>query len=125
MSDDHKRVGESGRTMRIMLSSPLRQRHGEKGPPVCVTEIPWELFGDHGERASQRNHAQSLDRISERGGFDASEAVCVLTGMTWGQGRSITEEQAHRILYLMRALYRRGALAGRSALIAREEDHGR
>jgi hypothetical protein len=109
------RVGESGKTMPIMLSDEmkLRIRRGERFVHVC--NVPWELFGEPCDRISEENHGQSLDKIASRGGFDAPEAICILTSTHWRDSR-VPELQAHRILYIMTALYRRGALAAEAEL---------
>lgn len=39
--------------------------------------IPWRLIAPHEERA-KRNHAQSLERLAERGGLNPTEALCVI-----------------------------------------------
>ncbi|MFC6743362.1 hypothetical protein [Methylobacterium tardum] len=85
-----------------------------------VTDLPWELFAsDVTEQACERNHGQSLADIARRGGFDAGEAICVLTGQHWRDGM-VHEQQAHRILYMMRHLYRRGVLMGRQISVEAE-----
>ena len=43
-----------------------------------VSYIPWSLIAPHEARA-QRNHSQTLERLAERGGLSAFEAVCCLT----------------------------------------------
>ena len=43
-----------------------------------IKSIPWEVIAPHDTQA-QRNHGQTLERLAERGGLSAYEAVCVLT----------------------------------------------
>ena len=76
----------------------LRERRGEK--VLIVRSIPRELIaGEAGERQSQKNHSQTLDRIAERGGFSACEAICVIAGVEYEKLGS--NETNHRILYAM------------------------
>lgn len=86
----------------------LAERRGER--LVLVRSIPWAMIADDAcERQSQRNHSQSLERIAERRGFGASEAVRVLAGLTWDDPKlSIPNLAAHRILYAMRVMFERG-----------------
>lgn len=117
---DSPRPGESGRVIRIMLSEELRRRKAKGERFVHVTDLPWELFAsDTTQGVCGRNHGQSLSDIARRGGFDASEALCVLTCQHWRDGM-IPEQQAHRILYMMRHLYRRGVLMGREVSVEAE-----
>lgn len=113
MAETANPPGESGRTMRIMLSDEMRIRIRRGARPIHVRELPWELFDEQSARATcERNHQQTIERISERGGFDAREAVCVLIGMGIGAVMLLQEEHAHRILYQMQHLFRRGVLTG-------------
>ena len=61
--------------MPIMLSDgmKLRIRRGER--VVLVDSLPWGMFDEAAERQSEENHGQSLQRIANRGGFDATEAI--------------------------------------------------
>lgn len=40
--------------------------------------IPWAVIAPH-EPQAQRNHGQTLERLSERGGLSPCEAIAVLT----------------------------------------------
>jgi hypothetical protein len=42
-----------------------------------ILQIPWALIEPHRAQA-QRNHGQSLERLAERGGLGAEEAVAVI-----------------------------------------------
>jgi hypothetical protein len=44
--------------------------------------IPWSVIAPH-ERQAHYNHSQTLTRLAERGGLDASEAVAVLESRPW------------------------------------------
>lgn len=48
-----------------------------------IEYVPWAMLAPHEERA-KRNHSQSLERLAERGGLDAGEAMCVLLDVGWG-----------------------------------------
>ncbi|MBY0254539.1 MAG: hypothetical protein K2X54_24695, partial [Methylobacterium organophilum] len=113
MAEASKPPCESGRTMRIMLSPAMQDLVRVAPRTVIVDHVPWELFEEQSAQATcERNHRQTIERISERGGFDAREAVCVLTGMGPGAVMLLQEGHAHRILYQMVHLFRRGVLTG-------------
>lgn len=48
----------------------------------CVQSIPWEMAVPHA-RQCERNHQQTLQRLSERGGLDPTEMVAVLEDRRW------------------------------------------
>jgi hypothetical protein len=52
-------------------------QHDDFTPADCPRTIPWELIEPH-EPQALRNHEQSLERLNERKGLDAMEAVAVL-----------------------------------------------
>lgn len=89
---------------------PIQSNAGLK---PCVRSIPWELIaGDLCAQRCQDNHGgQSLERIAERGGFSADEALAVMCNVKWGS-RFGDEQMCHRVLYMMAAMYRRGVLDG-------------
>jgi len=63
------------------------------------------------EEQAQRNHSQSLERLAERGGVSAGEALALMTEEPWTKYRNISEIQAiDRILSL------RGEWLGESAV---------
>lgn len=85
----------------------LAERRGER--PVLVRSIPWEMIGDEAcERQCQENHGQSLECIRDRCGFGANEVIAVMAGLEYKSVESITERDAHRILYSMVVLFNRG-----------------
>lgn len=96
--------------MPIQIDSDLAlaERRGER--IVLVKSIPWEMIGDEAcERQSQKNHSQTLDRIRERGGFGAGEAIRIMSSLAWDNPElKIPEREAHRILYSMMVLFNRG-----------------
>lgn len=94
--------------MPIMITSELRLRIARGARPVIVKSVPLSLFVDVHERQSDRNHSQTLDRIRQRGGFDAGEAVAVLSCLGYDAIRSVGEEDCHNILYSMISTHNRG-----------------
>lgn len=54
----------------------IRRRFHIMNAPT-LTSIPWSLIEPHQDRA-WKNHQQSLDRLDERGGLSACEALCVI-----------------------------------------------
>ena len=62
-----------------------------------VVGIPWEMIRPH-EAQAQNNHSQSLNRLAERGGLGADEALAVLGDRRW---RSMSVAQAHADLAQM------------------------
>ena len=52
-----------------------------------------------------------MERIAERGGFSADEALAVICNVKWGS-RFGDEQMCHRVLYMMAAMYRRGVTEG-------------
>jgi len=50
---------------------------------ICtIDEIPWAIIAPHARQAL-KNHEQTLERLAERGGLCASEAVAVLEDREW------------------------------------------
>lgn len=47
-----------------------------------ITEIPWSTISKHARQARE-NHYQTIERLAERGGLWASEAVAVLEDREW------------------------------------------
>lgn len=94
--------------MPIMLSSAFRQRIDRGERLVRVRSMPVTIFVDAHERQSDRNHGQTLARIRERGGFDATEMVAVLSCLHYRAIGDLSEEAAHYILYEITAAHNRG-----------------
>lgn len=63
---------------------------------TLMSEIPFEMIAPHEARA-QRNHGQSLNRLAERGGLSASEAICILVDLRWGTIKNCIESEQHLI----------------------------
>jgi len=49
-----------------------------------LASVPWEFIAPH-EAQARRNHAQTLQRLAERGGLSAKEMLAVVTGQHWMQ----------------------------------------
>lgn len=98
------------KTMPIQIGSELdlAERRGER--LVLVKSIPLEMISDEAcERQSQKNHSQTVERIRERGGFGAGEAIRVMSGLSWDNPElKIPDREAHRILYSMVMMFNRG-----------------
>lgn len=48
--------------------------------PHGIASIPWEMIAPHEEQAQHNHGGQTLQRLAERGGLSAQEAVAVLKG---------------------------------------------
>lgn len=60
-----------------------------------MSEIPFAMIAPH-EKQAQRNHWQSLDRLAERGGLSACEALAILEDRPWARG--VSKEDDARLL---------------------------
>lgn len=56
------------------------QRHGRHDD--CPLEVPWNFISPHAAQA-HNNHDQTLERLAERGGLDASEMVAIIDNRPW------------------------------------------
>ena len=67
-------------------------RRGRDGKPrgPARTTIPLAMIARH-ERQAELNHGQTLTRLAERGGLEASEAVAVLEDRHW---RGMDQQEA-------------------------------
>lgn len=61
--------------------------------------VPWTLVAPH-EAQAQRNHAQTLARLDERGGLAIQELWCVCHDKTWND-RAEQEDAVQWLLALM------------------------
>lgn len=107
--------------MPIMLTSAFRQRVDRGERLVRVRSMPRTVFVDAHERQSQENHRQTLARIRERGGFDATEMVAVLSCLPYQKIDGLSEEAAHRILYAFTSTHNRGMRIAEAAAPTRAE----
>lgn len=70
-------VGGYGRALEEnVLSIRKSKQHS------IVFAVPWEIIASH-ERQAIRNHSQTLERLSERGGLSRCEAVAILEDRPW------------------------------------------
>jgi hypothetical protein len=81
------------RTEMPVGGTTMTYRHNER--------FPMELFRPH-ERQALRNHGQSLERLSERGGLSWCEALAILEGRDW-QKVSDAEERFRALASAMSA----------------------
>lgn len=61
--------------------------------PSWPRSIPWSLIKMH-EHQAEKNHGQTLERLSERGGLDPVEMWCVLSDRGWLGIELLDEESA-------------------------------
>jgi hypothetical protein len=54
------------------------------GSVFIVIAIPWDMIVSH-EKQAVRNHSQTLERLAERGGLSAEEALSAINdrGLSW------------------------------------------
>ena len=101
--------------MPIQVNSELQLRVQRGQRPVLVRSLPRTMFVDAHERQCQRNHGQTLDRIRERGGFGATEAIAVLSCLGWEHFEGLKSEHSHYVLYSMIAMHNRGMRVAEAA----------
>lgn len=63
---------------------------------TLLCEIPWALIAPH-ENQAQRNHGQSLERLAQRGGLAACEAIDIIEGRGWGSSKPCIENERYLI----------------------------
>ncbi len=63
---------------------------------TLMSEIPWEMIAPH-ERQARANHGQSLERLAERGGLAACEALDIIEGRRWGSAKPCIENERNLI----------------------------
>ena len=63
----------------------------------CPRSIPWSMIALHAPQAL-RNHSQTLERLSERGGLGPQELVAVLTDKHWRDTIALTDAFAVALL---------------------------
>lgn len=56
-----------------------------------ITDIPWSLIEPHEAQAQANHGGQSLDKLAGRGGLSVAEALDIIEGKRWTNGR---EEKA-------------------------------
>ena len=68
---------------------------------TLLSEIPWDMIAPH-EAQAQRNHGQSLERLAQRGGLGASEAIDIMRGASWGSAKPCLANEQY-LINLVRA----------------------
>lgn len=63
---------------------------------TLMSEIPFAMIAPH-EVQAQRNHGQSLERLAQRGGLAACEAIDIIEGRRWGSAKSCVENERYLI----------------------------
>lgn len=63
--------------MPIMKPRDRAEEAAVRAESFLLLAVPMEMMAPH-EAQAQRNHSQSLDRLAERGGLSACEAVAIL-----------------------------------------------
>ncbi len=64
-----------------------------RGMPIMAKgalPLPWSIIEPH-EAQALKNHGQTLERLAERGGLSACEAVAILEDRSWHR---MSEEDA-------------------------------
>ncbi len=82
----------SGARVFPILRDTYRARHRDR-----LRSIPWGLISPHEAQAKQ-NHNQTLERLAQRGGLSAREAMAVLSGDSWSAWGDVSAEEAERQL---------------------------
>jgi len=77
-----------GRTTMPIMNNPF------------MNAIPFAMIAPH-EKQAQRNHWQSLERLAQRGGLSACEALAILEDREWARGVS-KEDDALKLINKVR-----------------------
>ena len=59
-----------------------------------LTSVPWEFIEPHAAQA-MANHDQTLNRLAQRGGLSACEALCAVTGRGFRELLSFSSPTRH------------------------------
>lgn len=78
--------------MKTHLSPELKEK--------CPQWVSWSIVCPHQEQA-QKNHSQTLERLSERGGLAPDELVAVMEGRSWKDERLSDSDAVDRLNYLI------------------------
>lgn len=65
--------------------------------------IPWDMIASH-EAQAQANHYQTLERLAQRGGLSADEAIAVIEDRKW---TDMDIDDAHEKLTKMTAEFKK------------------
>ena len=63
---------------------------------TLLNEIPWDFIAPH-EQQALANHGQTLNRLAERGGLGASEALDIVEGRRWGSAKPCIENERYLV----------------------------
>ncbi|MDW3682976.1 hypothetical protein RA280_14705 [Cupriavidus sp. CV2] len=63
---------------------------------TLLSEIPFAMIAPH-EAQAQRNHGQSMERLAQRGGLAACEAIDIIEGRRWGSAKPCIENERYLI----------------------------
>lgn len=75
----------------------LYDRRDRSSDMFIVANIPREMLAPH-EAQAQRNHSQSLQRLADRGGLSACEALAVLENREWRPDAEANRKLCMRVL---------------------------
>jgi hypothetical protein len=89
-----ERAAAEGEALRADLAKHTARRFPMLQPVKGgLRSIPWALIAPQ-EGQARDNHGQTLERLAERGGLGAIEAIAVLRGVEYRVVRGMTEEAA-------------------------------
>ena len=63
---------------------------------MLISEIPFDMIAPH-EAQAQSNHGQSLERLAQRGGLAACEALDIIEGRRWGSAMPCVANEQYLI----------------------------
>lgn len=63
---------------------------------TLLSEIPFTMLAPH-EAQALSNHGQTLNRLAERGGLGAGEAIDILEGRRWNSSKDCIENERYLI----------------------------
>lgn len=72
---------------------PVLRSYGERSGIPCPVSVPWAWI-EMCEKQALKNHSQTLQRLSERGGLSASELRAVIEGRDFNYGCNYQEDCA-------------------------------
>jgi hypothetical protein len=75
-------------------------KYREQGLLQVVIAVPWDMLAPHQAQAI-KNHSQTLERLAQRGGLDASEAMAIIDGVDVFSRRVNEIEDQRRLSQLL------------------------
>ena len=91
--------------MAVDSSTPSPEKARAVMPIMGATllkEIPWDMIAPHDAQAKSNHGGQSLERLAQRGGLAACEALDIIEGRRWGSAKPCIENE-HYLINLVRA----------------------